>query len=100
MSLLEKYFHDADAAKPQSEAGRSDHPMSEGSRYSESSVNLSPNKMSTSSFIDQVFVDHNRSPRLRLLEGREGKPHRPYPLHKVATLSYKPRYKKLLENAP
>lgn len=49
MSLLEKYFHDADAAKPQSEAGRSDHPMSEASKYSESSVN-----MSTSSFTNQA----------------------------------------------
>ena len=49
MSLLEKYFHDADAAKPQLEAGRSDNPMSEASRYSESSVN-----MSTSSFTNQA----------------------------------------------
>jgi hypothetical protein len=49
MSLLEKYVHDADAVKPQSEAGRSDTPMFEASRYSESSVN-----MSTSSFTNQA----------------------------------------------
>jgi hypothetical protein len=75
MSLLEKYFHDADAAKPQSEAGRSDHPMSEGvgasgSRQSQSSVNMSPNTMSTSSFTNQVSIS---IPATEIIGGSRGK---------------------------
>jgi hypothetical protein len=55
MSMLEKFFHDADAAKPQAEVDCSDQPMSEGagasgSGHSQSSLNMSPNTMSTFSF--------------------------------------------------